>query len=296
MKSLAAFLGRATLTFAVVAVAGVVGWGLWDYYMNDPWTRDGHVVADVVGVTPDVSGLIGDVLVSDNQVVKKGDVLLRVDSKRFVLALTLADAAVAGQKATLDQAQRDFHRYETLGRDVATQQKIEQAQEAQEVAAATYQQALANQAIARLNLERSESHAPANGIITNMSLKPGDYVVAGKAVMALVDSDSLHVEGYFEETKLARIRLGDSVSVRLMGQKASIVGHVESIAGGIQDRERSDGSRLLADVNPTFSWVRLPQRVPVRIALDKVPPEVRLVAGLTATVVVENQPSAKAVD
>jgi multidrug resistance efflux pump len=197
-----------------------------------------------------------------------------------------SDAAVAGQKASLEQAQRDYARYRQLGKDVVAQQKIEQTQAAQDVAAAAYQQALANQGVARLNLERSEIRAPVNGVITNMVLNPGDYVSAGKAVMALVDSDSLHVEGYFEETKLARIRLGDTVDIHLMGQTALLTGHVESIAGGIVDRERSSGSNLLADVNPTFSWVRLAQRVPIRIALDHVPESVQLVAGLTATVVV----------
>ncbi|MDQ0467417.1 efflux RND transporter periplasmic adaptor subunit [Labrys wisconsinensis] len=287
MKRFLSVLGRVLLTLVVVAAAAGAGWRAWDTYMNEPWTRDGHVRADVVGVTPDVSGLVSEVLVRDNQAVHRGDVLLRIDRQRFELALQLAEAAVAGQKASLDQARRDAVRYQQLGRDVASQQKIEQAQAAQATAEASYAQALANRDIARLNLERSEIHAPANGIITNMSLNPGDYVTAGKAVMALVDSDSLRVEGYFEETRLARIRLGDPVEIHLMGQAATLTGRVESIAGGIEDRERSDGSSLMASINPTFSWVRLAQRVPIRIKLDPVPEGVRLVAGLTATVAVK---------
>jgi len=287
VKRFLSVLGRVLLTLVVVAAAAGAGWRAWDTYMNEPWTRDGHVRADVVGVTPDVSGLVSEVLVRDNQAVHRGDVLLRIDRQRFELALQLAEAAVAGQKASLDQARRDAVRYQQLGRDVASQQKIEQAQAAQATAEASYAQALANRDIARLNLERSEIHAPANGIITNMSLNPGDYVTAGKAVMALVDSDSLRVEGYFEETRLARIRLGDPVEIHLMGQAATLTGRVESIAGGIEDRERSDGSSLMASINPTFSWVRLAQRVPIRIKLDPVPEGVRLVAGLTATVAVK---------
>nr|WP_283813144.1 HlyD family efflux transporter periplasmic adaptor subunit [Bradyrhizobium manausense] len=111
---------------------------------------------------------------------------------------------------------------------------------------------------------------------------------AGKGVMALVDSDTLNVEGYFEETKLARIRVGDKVQVRLMGERGTLSGHVESIAAGIEDRDSAEGASLLANVNPTFSWVRLAQRVPVRIALDRVPDNVSLVAGRSATVEVLN--------
>jgi RND family efflux transporter MFP subunit len=292
VKSFFRSLGRVGVTLIVVAVAAGVGWHLWSYYMDAPWTRDGHVRADIIGVTPDVSGLVQDVLVRDNQTVHKGDLLLRVDQQRFTLALQQADAVVAGQKASLEQAQRDSVRYLTLGRDVASQQKIEQAQLAQSMAQAAYQQALANRDIARLNLERSEIRASANGVITNMELNPGDYVTAGKAVMALVDSDSLHIEGYFEETKLPGIHAGASVEIRLMGQADVIAGHVESIAGGIEDRERSAGSNLLADVNPTFSWVRLAQRIPIRIALDHVPAGVRLVPGQTATVMVKSPPEA----
>lgn len=289
MKSLFASLGRVAVTLVVVIVAAGVGWRLWDYYMEAPWTRDGHVRADIIGITPDVSGLVKDVLVHDNQSVHKGDVLLRVDQERFVLALQLAEAAVAGQKASLEQAQRDSARYQQLGKDVTSEQKIEQAQAAQDVADAGYQQALASRDVAKLNLKRTEIVAPANGVVTNVDLNPGDYVSAGKAVMALVDSDSLHIEGYFEETKLPRIAIGAPVNIHLMGQSATITGHVESIAGGVVDRERGEGSNLLANVTPTFSWVRLAQRIPIRIAIDKVPDTVKLVVGQTATVSVEQK-------
>jgi multidrug resistance efflux pump len=289
MKSLFASLGRVAVTLVVVIVAAGIGWRLWDYYMEAPWTRDGHVRADIIGITPDVSGLVKDVLVRDNQSVQKGDVLLRVDQDRFVLALQLAEAAVAGQKASLEQAQRDSARYQQLGKDVTSEQKIEQAQAAQDVADAGYQQALANRDVAKLNLKRTEIVAPANGVVTNVDLNPGDYVSAGKPVMALVDSDSLHIEGYFEETKLPRIAIGAPVNIHLMGQAATITGHVESIAGGVVDRERGEGSNLLANVTPTFSWVRLAQRIPIRIAIDKVPDTVKLVVGQTATVAVEQK-------
>jgi multidrug resistance efflux pump len=127
-----------------------------------------------------------------------------------------------------------------------------------------------------------------DGIVTNVLLEPGDYVMTGKGVMALVDSATLRIEGYFEETKLSKIHPGDHVRIRLMGEARELTGHVESIAAGIADRERADSPDLLANVNPTFNWVRLAQRVPVRVKPDKVPPGVQLILGRTATVSVES--------
>lgn len=276
---------RVVVTLLVFVAALGAGRALWAHYMDEPWTRDAKVRADIVGVAPDVSGFVSEVLVRDNQSVKQGDVLFRVDRARFAIALEQAEAAVEGRKATLDQARRDRERYEQL-KDVVSQQKTEQARMEESEAGAAYRQAMADRDLARLNLERSEVKASVNGTITNLSLRPGDYVNAGTAEVALVDADSLRIEGYFEETKLARIQVGAPVSIRLMGQAARLDGHVESIAAGIEDRERTVGNGLLANINPTFSWVRLAQRVPVRIALDHVPEDARLVAGLTATVAV----------
>ncbi|WP_029354914.1 HlyD family secretion protein [Bosea sp. 117] len=277
---------RVVVTLLVFLAALGAGRELWGHYMDEPWTRDAKVRADIVGLAPDVSGFVSEVLVHDNETVKKGDVLFRIDRARFAIALEQAEAAVDGRKATLDQATRDRERYEQL-KDVVSQQKTEQMRMAEVEAAAAYRQALADRDLAKLNLDRSEVKAPVNGTISNLSLRPGDYVTAGTAELALVDADSLRIEGYFEETKLARIRVGAPVAIQLMGQSARLAGHVESIAAGIEDRERTVGNGLLANINPTFSWVRLAQRVPVRIVLDQIPDDVRLVAGLTATVSVE---------
>jgi RND family efflux transporter MFP subunit len=288
MKGSFAWLGRVALTLLAVVAAIAVGRGLWAYYMESPWTRDGRVRADVVQVAPDVSGFVTEVLVKDNQKVRRGDVLLRIDRERFALALQQADAALAGHRATLDQANADLKRYNALTTDAVSQQKQEQVLATQLQAKAAYDQAVADRAVAQLNLDRSEVHASVNGTITNMDLRPGTYVTSGKGVMALVDADTLHVEGYFEETKLARIRIGDKAQIRLMGEPVRLTGHVESIAAGIEDRDRAQGASLLANVNPTFSWVRLAQRVPVRIALDQIPDNVALVAGRSATVEILN--------
>jgi multidrug resistance efflux pump len=134
---------------------------------------------------------------------------------------------------------------------------------------ATYDQALADRDLARLNLERATVRAPVNGKLTNFHLRPGDYVTPGAPVTALVDQDTFYVVGYFEETKLSKIHVGDAVRVSIMGDATALEGRVASIAGGIEDRERADTASLLANVNPTFTWVRLAQRVPVRISLGE---------------------------
>ncbi|MCJ2058719.1 HlyD family secretion protein [Methylobacterium sp. J-048] len=284
MTRLLALSLRLIVTLAMVAAAIVVGLALWDYYMEAPWTRDGRVRADVVAVAPDVSGLVTEVLVEDNQVVKRGDVLFRIDPERFTLALRQAEAMVEGRHASAEQAAADYVRYSRLSDAAVSQQKVELARATDLSAKAAYDQAVADRDVARLNLDRSAVKASVNGRITNMELRPGSYVNTGRGVMALVDSDTLRVEGYFEETKLPRIHVGDRASIRLMGDAGVITGHVESFAGGIEDRERTAGANLLANVNPTFAWVRLAQRIPVRIKLDGVPDQTRLVSGRTATV------------
>ncbi|MCJ2136629.1 HlyD family secretion protein [Methylobacterium sp. J-026] len=287
MTRLLALSLRLAVTLAMVAAAAVVGLALWDYYMEAPWTRDGRVRADVVEVAPDVSGLVTQVLVEDNQVVKRGDVLFKIDPERFTLALRQADAIVEGKKATAEQTAADYQRYIKLSDAAVSQQKVELARATDLAAKAAYDQAVADRDLAKLNLERSAVKASVNGRITNMELRPGNYVNTGRGVMALVDSDTLRVEGYFEETKLPRIHVGDRANIRLMGEDRLITGRVESVAGGIEDRERSAGANLLANVNPTFAWVRLAQRIPVRIKLDAEPDMNRLVSGRTATVSVD---------
>lgn len=276
--------GRVMVTLAAVVVAGLIGWWLWVYYEEAPWTRDARVSADIVGVTPDVSGLVSEVKVTDNQTVHRGDLLLVVDPARFDLALRQAEAVVASRLATLQQAIRDVNRYNALTTSEVSRQQVEQTQATEEGAAANYQQAIADRDLAKLNQARAKISAPVNGIITNFDLRPGDYVTAGHPVTALVDTDSLRVDAYFEETRLPRIHIGDHVRIRLMGETVRLSGRVESIAGGIEDRERQSGANLLANINPTFSWVRLAQRIPVRIALENVPDSVRVIPGRTATV------------
>ena len=282
--------GRVALTLLAVLLAGLAGWQLWDYYMLAPWTRDGRVRADVVGITPDVSGLVAAVAVRDNQAVRRGELLFEIDRTRFELAVQQAEAAALSRWSVYQQAQRDAQRLGRLDQSAVSVQAQERATADAQQAAAAYQQSIADRDLARLNLERSRVLAPVNGAVTNLDLRPGDYVTAGRAVFALLDTDTIRVEGYFEETKLPRIAPGAVARVRLMGESRILTGRVESIAGAIEDRDRAAGPNLLANVNPTFSWVRLAQRVPVRIAIDTPPPGIRLLSGRTATVAIDPAP------
>jgi multidrug resistance efflux pump len=191
---------------------------------------------------------------------------------------------MVSRQTTLDQAKRDLDRSKSLTIVAVTPQQVEHAQQTYDVAQADLDAAKASLDTAQLNLERSTVVAPVNGIVTNFDLLPGRYVNVGAPVFALIDSDSYRVEGYFEETKLRRIHVGEAATAKLIGDPHVLSGHVESIAYGVEDQNRTTSSELLAFVNPTFSWVRLAQRIPVRIKLDNVPPDVLLVAGRTATV------------
>src|SRR5260221_2955497 len=224
VKTTFAFLRRFAVTTVAVVAAFLVGGYLWIYYMDEPWTRDGRVRADIDDVAPDVAGFVTDVMVRDNQQVRRGAILFQIDRARFALALQQADAVVAGRRASLDQAEGDLKRYRQLTTLAVSQQKQEQVLATEQQAKAAYDQAVADRAVAQLNFDRSEVYASVNGTISNMDLRPGTYVTAGKGVMALVDSDTLHVEGYFEETKLPRIHVGDRVAIRLMGSAVPLRG------------------------------------------------------------------------
>ncbi|MGE0289940.1 MAG: efflux RND transporter periplasmic adaptor subunit [Bradyrhizobium sp.] len=263
-------------------------YALWVRYQVLPLTRDGKVQADIVPVAPDVGGLLTEVLVKDNQTVKQGEVLLRIDPVRYRIALKQAEANLGMQRVLLEQALREDRRNRAVREELAPEAVEQGSTRVQQLRMAEAQAEAARQ-LAALNLERTELRAPVDGVIANVNLQPGLYLSAGKPALALVYSRSLRVEGYFEETKLQRITVGDPASVHLMGEAGEIHGHVESIAGGVQDRERGSGEAQLANINPSFTWVRLAQRIPVRIAIDSISPGMRLVPGQTATVEVHSQ-------
>lgn len=273
------------LTALVIGIVFAAIYALWVRYQIEPLTRDGKVRADLVPVAADVSGLITEVHIHDDEFVRKGQILLVIDRPRYQLALDQAKANLATQRVALAQAEREDRRNQSMPEVLATE-VIEQGRAKVDGLRTGLAQAVAARDLARLNLERTYVRAPVDGTVSNMTLQPGIYLNAGKAAVALVYGGSLRVEGYFEETKLPAIHLGDPASVYLMGVADEIRGHVDSIAGGVEDRERTGGDAQLANVNPSFTWVRLAQRIPVRIAIDRIPANVRLIPGQTATVIV----------
>jgi len=270
----------------VVAIAAVIGWKLWNVYMYEPWTRDARVRATIVNLAPDVSGLISSLNVVDNQSVKKGDVLFVIERDRFQAALAQAQALVENKRANLRLANDNARRDQELARadsSAITQVQIETSQATAAVAAAELAQAEAALTTARINLQRTEVRSPVNGYVTNLTASVGDYATTGTPALAIIDSDSFYVYAYFMETKLPAVRDGNLARVELMAGDVVLEGRVQGVSRGIAETG-VDAVGLLANINPNFTWVRLAQRVPVRIALVKIPPDVRLIAGLTATV------------
>ncbi|MDU9415695.1 HlyD family secretion protein [Pseudomonas sp. zfem005] len=280
---------RIVITLALVAAALVGGWSLWQHYMLSPWTRDARIRADVVVISPDVSGWVVDLKVHDNQQVKAGDLLLSVDRERYQAALEKAHAVADTRQQQLRLREHEASRRAHLGPQAISAELKENAQITADIALGEYRQAQADVKVAELNLARSEVRAPRSGQVTNLRLAQGNYANAGQPVMALVDDASFYVQAYFEETKLPGIKVGAPVKIWLMSAGRPLTGSVESISRGITDRNASPDGQLLANVEPTFNWVRLAQRIPVRIRLDPVPDDIQLSAGMTASVTVGDE-------
>ncbi|MCO8163363.1 efflux RND transporter periplasmic adaptor subunit [Pseudomonas sp. 21LCFQ010] len=283
MKKPILTLGRVVLTLIVVALASVLVWRMVMYYMFAPWTRDGHIRADIVQIAPDVSGLIQQVQVRDNQQVSKGQVLFSIDQDRFKLALRQAQATAAERQETWQQAQRENRRNRSLG-NLVSREQLEESQSKEARALSALNEARVSVDAAQLNLDRSVIRSPVDGYLNDRAPRPHEFVTAGRPVLSLVDAASYHIDGYFEETKLDGIHIGSKVDIRVVGDNARLTGHVVSMVAAIEDRDRTSSSNLLPNVNPAFSWVRLAQRIPVRIAFDQVPEDFRMIAGRTATV------------
>jgi multidrug resistance efflux pump len=329
------------ITLGTTGLAVVLGWAMWNAYMETPWTRDGTVRVYAVTMAPEVAGRIVELPVADNQFVAKGELLMVIDPTNYQIAVELAQAAVqqaqanvqnveaqiavqqaqvdASQaqvdqaKASLVFAQEQAVRYGELaekgyGPVQSAQQYSAQQQEKQAAvesaeatlklakrqvealkvqragAEASLAQAKAQRDQAKVNLDRTQIRSPVSGWVTNLLAQLGDYANVGQNKITVVDADSFWVDGYFTETAIGSIRVGDPVKIKLMGYSELVRGHVDSIARGINVPNAEAGPRGLAQVNPIFTWVRLAQRIPVRIHIDHVPEGVTLAAGMTATV------------
>jgi RND family efflux transporter MFP subunit len=275
------------LTAAAVVLAVWLGYTAWDAYMGAPWTRDATVRAYVVTIAPEIAGHIVNLPVADNQFVHKGDLLMGIDPTDYKIAVSLAEAAVSQADANAGNVQREAQRRQELTNlSVTVEEKQTYAANAA-VAQAQLQQATARLDQARVNLQRTEIRSPVDGWVTNLLARQGDFATAGQNLVSLTDANSFWVDGYFEETSLDRIHVGDPAEAKLMGYPQSIRGHVQSIARAVNVANAQPNGQGVATVNPIFTWVRLAQRVPVRIQIDKVPDGIALVAGMTATVQID---------
>jgi multidrug resistance efflux pump len=279
---------RYLTTGATVLLAAVLAWALWWHYLRSPWTRDGRVRAEVVNIAAEISGKVVGLNVVDNQTIHKGDILFTIEPIDYHLALVQAESNVQSRLHDRDIARQDSERRQELGVDAVSAEERNSFQSTAQVAEAAYQAALAARDQAKVNLDRTVIRSPVNGYVTNLTLRVGDYATPGQTKMTLVDSDSFWIMGYFEETKLPRIHEGDYAQVKLMGWGPEIAGHVESISRAISDDNSDTDSLGLNNVNPIFTWVRLAQRLPVRIHIDHVPDDVRIAAGQTCTIVLDH--------
>jgi multidrug resistance efflux pump len=274
------------ITLGTAALSALLGWAMWEAYMAAPWTRDGRVRAEVVDIAPEVSDKVVAVHVRDNQLVRKGDLLFEIDPARYELAVKQAEATAESRRQDMILKESDARRRRNLEGAVSAEER-ERFGISAAIAAATYNEALAAVDTAKLNLQRTKLYSTVNGHATNVRLRVGDYATAGQRAMSIIDADSFWIYAYFEETQLARIRIGDPARIALMGFHQPVSGHVDSFSRGITDRNGQLGNQGLQDVNPIFTWVRLAQRIPVRIHVDALPEGVELVAGMTCTVSVE---------
>jgi multidrug resistance efflux pump len=272
------------LTLIAVAAAVWLGRAMWDVYVEAPWTRDGTVRVYVVTIAPEVANRIVKLPVADNQFVHRGDLLMVIDPIDYKIAVDLAEAAVQQAQVNAQNAAREAQRRQELTQLAVTKEEKQTFESTAIADQAAYQQAVARLNQARVNLDRTEIRSPVNGWVTNLLVQLGDYATVGKNLISIVDADSFWVDGYFEETNVDRIRVGDPATIKLMGYRQILHGHVNSIARAIDVANAAPNELGLATVNPIFTWVRLAQRIPVRIHIDRVPEGVTLAAGMTATV------------
>ena len=276
---------RLLLTLVIVALAIAAGTWLWRYYLYTPWTRDARIHAEVVTIAPDVSGWVHTLNVTDTDYVNQGDVLFEIDDTRYQTAVDRAQATVEHRQATLELSRAEESRRNQLRSSRAISAEDQQvAQINSRIAAADLNQSQADLISAQLDLERTQVTAPVSGHVLNVQFVAGNYVNRGTSVMALIAANSYYVVGYFEETKMASINVGDPVEIILMNGAPHLDGRVAGIGRGIADSNTTLNQQLLPQVAPTFNWVRLAQRIPVRISLDNVPDDTLLSVGMTATV------------
>ncbi len=281
---------RYIITLAAVVLAGFVLANMFHEYLFQPWTRDGHVRAQIIKITPRVGGPIVDLPIQDNQAVKKGDLLFKIDPRTYALAIEKAEAKLKQSQASklvkLDQATRarDLSKKD---KGAISEQSLVRKENNLLVAIADVDAAEANLNNAHLDMEFTEVRAPVDGYVTNLLLRYGSQTVANQPALALIDVNSFWVHGYFKETQIENVSSGNKAVIKLMTYPdAPLEGVVENMGWGIAQQDGAPAADLLPAINPSFDWIRLAQRIPVRIRLTRIPEEVELRVGTTASVFV----------
>jgi multidrug resistance efflux pump len=285
-------LGRAArfiATIALLSVAVILSVGAFRAYEYTPWTRDGRISAYVIDSASEVPGLVTAVAVQDNQFVHKDDLLYKIDSRDYEAAVKRTHADLDSARAQLEKAKADLEIEEEMARGKAASKLdviVAHATVLSDEASVESGQAALYRA--QIDLERCEIRSPVNGYVTNLTVRAGNFAAPGQRQMSVIDADSYWISGYFEETRLQKIRVGDTARAVLMGYPDdTLLGHVDSINRGIADTNTAPNPQGLPQVNPVFTWVRLAQRIPVRIHVDGVPQSVHLAVGETCTVYID---------
>ncbi|MET3816505.1 p-hydroxybenzoic acid efflux pump subunit AaeA [Pantoea sp. UYEF8] len=288
MKALIRKIARYAITILLVIIAVVIIFRAWVFYTESPWTRDAKFAADVVAISPDVTGLITDVPVHDNQLVKKGDTLFVVDRPRYQKALDQAQADVEYYQALVSEKRREAGRRNQLGTSAMSREAIDQANNDLQTSEHQLAKSVATRDLAKIDLERTTVKAPSDGWVTNLNVYEGEFITRGSVAVALVQQHSFYVLAYLEETKLHGVERGFRAEVTPLGSNVVLRGTVDSVAAGVTNSSSSVDSKGMATIDSNLEWVRLAQRVPVRIRLDQQPGN-RFPAGTTATVVITGQ-------
>lgn len=283
-------LSLGTLNLVLVGVVAWYAYHTYEEYFNNPWTRDGQVRGHVIQIAPRVSGMVTGIAVIDNQFVQQGDLLFEIDQEPFEIAIAQADANLQRARISSKAARIEYDRLrEIFKKDPgAISQKDLSRREA------NYLESLSKIDVsseslraAKLNLEYTRIFAPLDGYVSNVDFQVGTQAVVNTPILALVDSNSFWVFGYFRESQIGKFSIGDSARVTLMAYPdLPLEGRVESLGWGIAPADGNQGVKLLPSIKPVFQWIRLAQRVPVRIKLEKIPEGVELRFGLTASVMV----------
>ncbi|MEB5921786.1 p-hydroxybenzoic acid efflux pump subunit AaeA [Franconibacter pulveris 1160] len=288
MKTLTRTLSRTAITLVLVILAFIAIFRAWVYYTESPWTRDARFSADVVAIAPDVAGLVTAVNVHDNQLVKKGQVLFTIDQPRYQKALEEAEADVAYYNALAGEKRREAGRRNRLGIQAMSREEIDQSNNVLQTVLHQLAKAQATRDLAKLDLERTVIRAPADGWVTNLNVYAGEFITRGSTAVALVKQNTFYVLAYMEETKLEGVRPGYRAEITPLGSNSVLHGTVDSVAAGVTNASSTRDDKGMASVDSNLEWVRLAQRVPVRIHLDQQTGNL-FPAGTTATVVITGE-------